>query len=276
MSVPLKITNEVLKAKKSGSRRLLVFTPTTGLVRMEWVMARYGQVIPTNWGMMQFIQFVNSFVPIDYQLADAQNLLALKVMEYDVEWVLFIEHDNLIPQDLFIKINRYMLSKKYPVVSALYFTKSNPPEPVLYRGRGNGYFADWKIGDKVMVDGVPFGCLLMHASLIKAAWEESQEYSVGGTITRKVFSQPARVWFDQDKGKTESAIGTTDLEWCSRCINDGLFEKAGWKRFQKMQYPFLVDTSIFVWHIDQNGVKWPLKIPQQFVAKNGYRGKLIT
>ena len=29
--------------------KLLIFTPTTGLVRMEWVRARYGQIIPTNW-----------------------------------------------------------------------------------------------------------------------------------------------------------------------------------------------------------------------------------
>jgi len=44
----------------------------------------------------------------------------------------------------------------------------------LYRGRGNGSFRDFKVGDKVWCDGVPFGCTLIHGSIIKALWNESE------------------------------------------------------------------------------------------------------
>lgn len=267
---------ETPKGKKwPWKTRVIIFTPTTGLVRMEWVAGRYGQVIPCNWGFLEMHQFVSSYCPIEYSLADAQNMLAKKIMEEDIEWTIFVEQDNVIPPDLFMRFNQYMLSKKYPVVSGIYFTKSVPPEPILYRGRGNSYFDKWKLGDKVMTDGVPFGCLLMHNSLIRAAWEESEEYQINGETVRRIFKQPERIWWDEKKGKKEASTGTTDLEWCSRIMRDKLLEKAGWPKFQKMKHPFLVDTNIFVWHIDNNGIKWPVHVPVQYKPPKNYKGKLI-
>jgi hypothetical protein len=38
-----------------------------------------------------------------------------------------------------------------PMLSGLYFTKSLPAEPLIYRGRGNSYYKKWKFGDKVEI-----------------------------------------------------------------------------------------------------------------------------
>ena len=115
------------------------------------------------------------------------------------------------------------------------------------------------------VDGIPFGCRLEHASLIKAAWEESPEYSVGGEVTRRVFDSPGMLWYDEEKGGMVGKRGTSDLAWCSRIMEDKLFEKAGWSEYQKKEFPFLVDTTIFVKHIDQNGKIYPISIPKEFL-----------
>lgn len=254
---PTGYTVKTDKCKKSWTNRVLIFTPTTGDVRMEWVAARYGQIIPTNWSNVELRQFLSGYIPIEYQLADAQNLMAKTVVEGDYEWVLYVEHDNILPPDGFWKMGDYMNSKEYPVVSGIYWTKTNPPEPILYRGRGNSYYQDWKMGDKVMVDGIPFGFRLESAELIKAAWKESPEYLIGTTITRRVFEQPSALWFDPENGGMVGKQGTTDLAWCSRIMDDGLFEKAGWKEFQSKKYPFLVDTTIDVRHIDKNGMVYP-------------------
>jgi hypothetical protein len=264
-----------ISPKKGWKHRVIIFTPTTGLVRMEWVLGRYGQIIPTNWSNIDLSQFMYSYIPIDYQLADAQNLMAKKVVEYDTEWVLFLEHDNVLEQSAFAKINQYMLKGNIPVVSGIYFTKSMPPEPILYRGRGTGYFGKWKLGDKVWVDGVPFGFTLCHGSIIRAAWNESEEYMVGGEKTRRVFMHPQKMWYDKGKGAYMATSGTTDLEWCTRIMRDKLFEKAGFPKFQKMKHPFLVDTNIFVWHIDELGKKHPLYIPKEFQPPKNYKGKVI-
>jgi hypothetical protein len=227
-----KYTIEAPKNTGVWNNRVIVFTPTTGLLRTEWVQARYGQIIPCNWAMVEMQQYVSAYMPLEYQLADDIN------------------------------------EAKIPMISGIYFTKSDPAEPIIYRGRGNSYYGDWKFGEKVWVDGVPFGCLLLHNSLIKAAWKESPEYVVNGITTRRVFETPNRVWFDPEKGGMVAKRGTTDLAWCTRLMKEGLFEKAGWPEFQKKKNPFLVDTTIFVKHIDQQGRKYPLEIPKKFLPDN--------
>lgn len=237
--------------------RILVATPTTGLVRIEWVMARYGQIIPCNWGMVQMLQYLNAFIALRYQVADAQNLIAKALIDGKFEWLFLLEHDTIIPPDCFIRLNDYMREAKVPVVSGLYYTRSRPSEPILYRGRGKGYFGDWQMGDKVWVDGVPTGCLLVHSSIIKALWDESPEYMLGDTKTRRVFDTPMGLWADPESGSFNTVSGTSDLEWCSRIINGDYFTKAGWPQYAQMRYPFMVDTNIFCRHCNPDGEVFP-------------------
>lgn len=244
--------------------RLCIGTPVTGLVRIEWVSARYGQVIPTNWSAAEIKPWMSAIAPLHFLVADAQNIIVQKAIEMDAEWTLLIEQDNVLPMDCFIRLNEYMIEKKVPVVSGLYFTKSVPPEPMTYRGAGRGYFDKWKLGDKVWCDGVPTGTILIHNSILKAMWKESPEYNAGGMIVRRVFDSPAKVWFNQEKGVIESSSGTSDLEWCRRIMAEKFFDKAGWPEYQKMKYPFLVDTNIFVRHIDDSGRQYPITVPRKF------------
>ncbi|MGH7239860.1 MAG: hypothetical protein ACREHG_07315, partial [Candidatus Saccharimonadales bacterium] len=116
--------------------RLLIGTPMTGLIRSEWHMSRMGQIIPTNWSQAEIIQWMSSYMPLAYQLADAENLIADNMLKGTWEWLLFIESDNIMPPNTFIKLNHYMIKNEEPVVGALYFTKTVPPEPMIYRELG--------------------------------------------------------------------------------------------------------------------------------------------
>lgn len=256
--------NEIDKNLEGWSKRILIGTPCTGLVRMEWVSARFSQIIPTNWSHVDIWQFMSSYMPLNYQIADAENLIAKAVVDGDFEWLLFIESDNLLPPNTFRKMNEYMIDKKYPVVGGLYFTKSVPPEPMIYRGQGTGYYSDWKFGDKVMCDGLPFGLTLIHGNIIREMWKDSPEYVVNGQVTRRVFSNPNEGWRDPMSGAFLSKSGTSDLAFYRRAIDGGYLAKAGWPEHQKMKYPFMVDTTMFVKHIDNSGVQWPLDIPAKF------------
>lgn len=252
-----------LKNKGRFNLRLMIGTPTTGLVRMEWVLGRFGQLIPTNWSHTDCMQFIHTYAPIEYLVADAQNLIVKAAIEQNAEWLLLIEHDNVLPPGMFIRLNEYMRDGKVPIVSGLYFTKSDPPEPMTYRGRGNSFHKDWKMGDMVWCDGVPTGTLLIHASILRKLWEESPEYRVNDQVTRRVFETPEKVWQDPETGATHAATGTSDLEFCRRVIEDKIFEKAGWPEFQAKEFPFLVDTNLFVRHITQEGVMYPLQHPKE-------------
>ena len=258
-----------LLVKNSGklNNHLLIGTPTTGLVRMEWVNARYGQIIPTNWSYIETKQWMSPMIPLGFQVADAENLIAKACIEGKFDWLLFIESDNVLPPDAFIKLNQYMIKEDVPVVGGLYFTKSDPPEPMIYREPGKGYFDDWKMGEKVWCRGLPFGCTLIHGSIIRALWDISPEYVVNGQTTRRVFKNPEDIFTDPEAKDCVITQGTTDLNFCNQLIEQKIFDKAGWSSYQKKKYPFLVDTTIFVKHIDNNGLQWPLVVPKQYDPK---------
>lgn len=264
MSKP-KIQQYLESNKGSWNNRILIGCPMTGLVRSEWMVARYGQSIPTNWSHIEVMQWMSSYIPLRYQVADAENIIAKSVVEGNFEWLLFIEHDNILPMNTFVKMNQYMIKGDVPIVGGMYFTKSVPPEPMIYRERGKGYFADWKLGDKVWCSGLPFGCTLIHGSIIKALWKESPEYMVGNTVTRRVFKHPEEVIIDPDSRDYCISQGTTDLNFCNEIMTKDIFTKAGWPEYQKKEFPFLVDTSLFVKHIDNDGVQWPISLPEPFL-----------
>lgn len=248
----------IFQAKQLNSDRIVIGIPTTGLVRFEWVAARYGQVIPCNWSHGEVHQWLRSNSPIGYAVAEARNVIVDRFIKGNAEWLFFIDHDVLLPPDCFIKINQYMLDRTAPVIAGLYFAKASPPEPLIYRGRGNGYFKDFTLGRKVWVDGLPMGCTLIHRSVLAPMYADAEEYVAGGNQTvRRVFDSPAGVLYDPQTG-IHGYSGTEDLAWCNRVIAGKYLKQSAWPTFADKRYPFLMDTSIFCRHITNDGVTYPL------------------
>ncbi len=257
-------TQKIYKNHGKWKERLLIGTPVTGNVRIEWVMARYGAIIPTNWSQASATPILPTSAPLEYLVPDAQNIIVRDALAGNYEWLLLLEQDDVIPADLFIKLNDYMRSEKYPVVSGLYFTKSVPPEPMIYKRGGFSYDKGWKMGQKVWCWGVPTGCLLIHCSILEKMWDESPEYDLWGQRVRRVFEAPSKVWYDPQFGN-RGASGTSDLAWCDRVIKEHFFKKAGWIEYDGKPNPFLCDTSIFVKHIREDGEQFPLEVPKEFL-----------
>lgn len=245
-------------------KRICIAVPTTGRVRVEWMMARFAQVIPCNWSHGDIFQMFSQQSPLGYAVAEARNVCVEYFISQGFEWLLFIDHDTCIPPDTFLKINDYMLTAEYPVVCGLYFCKGSHPEPLIYRGRGNGFYNNFRRGEKVMVDGIPMGLTLIHRDIMKYLYDNSPVETVPGingpVVVRKVFETPKNSWFDPESGRYAGQSGTEDLFWCDRVINENVFEKCGnprWAKFAKMKNPFLCDTSIFARHIDEDGRQYP-------------------
>jgi len=257
----------LINAKESMTRRVMIGIPMTGLVRSEWVMARYGQVIPCNWSQVDCIQWLDQYAPLGFVVADARNIIANTAVEQEFEWLFFIDHDTVLPPNTILKWNERMLKGDVPIFGGLYFTRSVPAEPLVYRGRGNSYHADWGLGEEVWVDGLPMGCTMIHSSILKALYEESEEYEIGTqTGSRKIkriFETPARGNFDPEKLEWNTQVGTEDLEFCTRVMRDGIFKKAGWPEYDDKEFPFLIDTSVFCKHIGMDGRVYPSQGEEQ-------------
>ena len=260
--------SEVFKSVVNMSARVMISVPITGLIRAEWALARYGQVVPCNWSQHEVITWIDQMSPLGYLVADARNISVENFMRGQYDWLFFIDHDVVLPPNVFVKWNEYMHQKKYPIFGGLYFTKSVPSEPLIYRGLGTSYFDDWKLGEKVWVDGMGLGCHMIHRSILEVVYKESPQYSLGDSVARQVFQTPAAQVYDAEKGGWLSKGGTEDLTFYHRLIDDEILAKAGWPQYQKMKYPYLCDTSIFCRHIDWNGIQYPSQgEDQQFVPK---------
>jgi hypothetical protein len=242
----------------------MIGTPTTGNLRVEWHLARTGAVVPTNWSNGYAMPIIPTSAPMNYLVPDAQNIIVRDTLQGGYEWLFLWESDNIMPADIFIRLNEYMLKKDVPYLSGLYFTKSVPPEPMVYTKAGNSYDYGWKMGDKIWCWGIPTGCTLIHSSVLQVLWDESPEYEVWGNKVHRVFEAPAKSWYDPNLGYRIGS-GTSDLALCDRIKREHVFLRAGWPEIDKKEKQFLCDTGIFSWHIDANGIRYPLEIPKQFV-----------
>jgi hypothetical protein len=241
--------------------RILIGTPTLGNVRIEWAIARFGQVIPPNWSAASTAVPIPQQFAVGYLVADAQNIIVNTAVTQDYEWVLLNEDDTLLPPDATLRFNEYMKKGDIPIISGLYYQKANPTEPLIYRGRGNSCFDRFKAGDLVWADALPTGCLLINCSILKLMWKESPEYKTGiGPVVRKVFETPARVWTDPESGNPTSACGTSDIFFFDRILKEKVLQRSGWTEISKKKYPFLCDTNIFCRHISSNGITYPLGV----------------
>ena len=244
-------------AKNADKQMMLIGCPMTGLLRAEWVRARYGQCIPTNWSSIEIAQMLDQYSPLRFTVADARNLVACEAVERGVEWLWFIDHDVVLPPLTTVILNEYMVQKKYPIVSGLYFTKGFPSEPLIYRGHGNGYYPHWKMGDIVECDGHGMGCTIIHISILKAMYDEAEQYVLQGKAVRRIFQTPSRIFHDPETGCYSITSGTEDLDFLDRLKKLKIYKKAGWPKFQEKRYPSIVDTNIFCRHIEMNGVQYP-------------------
>jgi hypothetical protein len=263
VDVPQEGYGKLIKNPGTPNSRIMVGIPMTGLLRSEWVLARYGQVIPCNWAQADMIQFVDQWSPLNHTVADARNIIATAAVEKEFEWVFFIDHDTILPQGTILKLNERMIEGKVPVWSGLYFTKSVPAEPLVYRELGRGYYPDWKLGEDVEVIAVPMGCTMINVKLLKVMYDEAETYNLNGMHVKRIFETPAKMYYDVDTLSYGTQTGTEDIDWCNKVIKNRVFEKAGFPEYQEKEYPFLVDTSIFCKHIDPTGRQYPMNGEEQ-------------
>jgi hypothetical protein len=237
--------------------------PTTGLVRFEWAATMMQMSYPMcmNTRTIRRPIDLNIISPIGYHVAEARNLIVQDFLKTDSEWLFFIDHDVLLPPNTYYCLLEHIRAKKYPIISGLYCVKTPEYQPIVLRGRGDGAYTDFKLGDQVECDGIPMGCALIHRSILQLAWSSAREVrTTGGEIVREVFRSPRDWIIDPETNLGGMLIGTEDLWFCERVMENKLYERLGWTTPSK-EYPFLVDTRIRCNHIGSDGRCWPLAWP---------------
>lgn len=115
---------------------------------------------------------IDTFFDLSFPLDRARNELCRQAVEKELDYVLFLDADNLMPEqglDMLIKDfeDARQRGEKVGYVSGLYFSKSEPHYPVLREYHDGGYWnvEDLEMGKVIEVDGAGMGCCLIDPKL---------------------------------------------------------------------------------------------------------------
>jgi hypothetical protein len=99
-------------------------------------------------------------------------------------------------------------------------------------------------------------------SLIREMAKTAERYEMQANGQKhqliKIFDTPRDVVeMDGAQAGYQKLVGTSDLWFCDCVMKQKILQKTGWTSCAKKKYPFVVDTSVKVGHIDrETGIIW--------------------
>ncbi len=151
---------------------LLIGVPTLGRpVTLEWAYSFKSLNPPINYNTV-FSTIYGKPVAI------ARNIIAEEAIKQNCKYLLFIGDDTIVPahalrQFIFRMENDPMVG----VVGGVYFSKSDPPSPLVFKGNGEGAYWDWKLGEYFPVTGLGMDATMIRVELLlELAKEGNREF----------------------------------------------------------------------------------------------------
>jgi len=185
------------------------FSDHMGTISSAWADARADITLPLGASMMRLNV-------MGQKVDDARNEIGKAAVDANCDWLLFVGSDNIVPPNIFMQL----ASHDVDIVNGVYWTKSYPKTPYLWRGVQRGPYMDWKIGEFFQIDMAG-----MDATLIKVDVLRKMEYP----------------WWDTnwtwDEGDAPSHLATEDFYFYTKAM------KAGYKIW--------CDSTIQVGHQDR-------------------------
>lgn len=194
---------------------VVVGIPSFGMLSTYFLQARISQQFP-------LVSSAVDKVVLNKPIAEARNEIVQYALDQGANYIFWLDDDVIPPPDAFLKM--YMSGKD--IVNGVYWSKSNPPMPLLFRNHLEGPYLDWHFGDFIEIDAAGNGLTLVKTDVYRKISE-----TVGGP------------WYSTEytsfKQATQSPSNNTEdlyFYWKAR--------KAG--------FQIWADTSIQAYHYEKN------------------------
>lgn len=99
----------------------------------------------------------------------ARNLLAAEAIDDDCDQVLWLDSDMAFRPDLMELLERH-ISDGRDYISALFFKRRLPTEPLIYREDGKAYL-DYPADELFEIAGSGFGAVMTTTKMLKDVWD---------------------------------------------------------------------------------------------------------
>ena len=137
-------------------------------------------------------------------VAKAKQAMAEQAIASGCQFIFYIDDDVLIPQDALMKmIQRWRQDpEKYKIQNGVYWSKSEPPQPLMFKDSFKGSYWNWHVGDLLELDGAGAGCTF---------------------IATDVFKNMPKPWFSIDYVYNDLREGMDDVLWnAENSLNDAV------------------------------------------------------
>lgn len=208
---------------------MVIGVPSFGTVSIQFAMSLTSIAMPLNFSN-QFQVVLGK--PID--VARNEIVDATLMDAGNPRYLAFLDDDVIMPPDSLRKL-LYRLENSPPSVGAfsgVYFSKSDPAEPLIFKERARGSFYDWSMGDV-------FPCWAAGCGLVVIRVE----------CLRRMLTQHGRPHFKVDYGLTKLPDGRME----ARSLTEDLYfyTKLGKTVAPDGEkYRLMIDTSIQAVHFD--------------------------
>lgn len=213
----------------------IVGVPTFGEVSIHFTMSLTTIAMPIN--------FSNQFqIVMGKRIDEARNEIVEATLSNPSKprFLFFLDDDVIMPPDALRKMIHRMENLPIDVaaISGVYYSKSEPGEPLIFQKQGCGSYYDWKVGDFFQAWAAGCGLVLIRSQAL-----------------RDMIAQQGQPLFLIDYGLHKSGKGAYE----ARSITEDLYfyTKMG-KTIASNGKPYSlwIDTSIQAMHYEKNSKKF--------------------
>lgn len=220
---PHATASKILQGTSWRKNRVISILPSADMIHAKVALSHAALTFPPNQG-------AHRMLALGHEVGDAYSTAIAEILAHPElsqwEFILTLEHDNIVPQDGLVKlINRMHELPHISAISGLYFMKSWEPMAHIW-GRVD-------LDPQVNYRPCP---------PVPGQFVETYGTSMGMTLFRlSMFKDErlARPWFKTLNGDEGQGVGTQDLTF--------------WNDARKYGYRCGVDCNVPVGHIDYDG-----------------------
>lgn len=216
---------------------VVVGIPSFGMVSTYFMQARNGQQFP-------LVSSSIDKIVLNKPIADARNEIVQFALDQEANYIYWLDDDVLAPGDAFLKLWRHQKD----IINGVYWSKSNPPMPLLFRGHLQGPYWKWHVGDLIEIDAAGNGLTLVKTD-----------------VYRKIEKEIGGPWYSVDYGSFPSQRTDSNPTTPVNNTEDLYFY---WKA-KRAGYKVWADTAVQAFHYDKNSnimYNMPANAPQAMPA----------
>jgi predicted SAM-dependent methyltransferase len=195
---------------------VVVGIPSFGMVSTYFAQARQAMGFPL------VSSSIDKYV-LNKPIAEARNEIVEFALSQGANYIYWLDDDVIAPPDSFLRLFRHGKD----IINGVYWSKSNPPMPLLFRGNLQGPYYNWHAGDLIEIDAAGNGLTLVKTD-----------------VYRKISKETKGPWYSTDY------LSFPGIESAGSPPNNTEDLYFYWKA-KKLGYQVWADTSVQAYHYDK-------------------------